>query len=186
MLCVFGILKTEYGLKIKEEMLEWLSPLYDVLQIEQEPPGVLFEYPAIQYTMKLSIETNEPVLYIHTKGAGHPNGWYNKGVLKVWKMEFGEKQRAEEIFNFINHQKSPTVVCPFTGKSKATWFNAFVVNPSAAKIILDNLKTPNECKDRYYYEVDKCNFPEINVIGSICDKCDTTDLSPIANKLLRS
>ena len=38
MICVFGILKTKDGIKIRDEMLKWLEPIYDILKIEQDPP----------------------------------------------------------------------------------------------------------------------------------------------------
>ena len=67
MICVFGVLKTKDGIKIRDEMLQWLEPLYDVLKIEQDPPGKLVEYPAIKFACQSAIEMNEPVLYLHTK-----------------------------------------------------------------------------------------------------------------------
>ena len=61
--CVLGVLKSEEGLKIKEEMLSWLSPLYDVELVEVDPPNdKLFEYPFIKRACEKSIETNEPIL----------------------------------------------------------------------------------------------------------------------------
>ena len=48
--CILGVLKSEEGLKIKEEMLSWLSPLYDVELVEVDPPNdKLFEYPFINF-----------------------------------------------------------------------------------------------------------------------------------------
>lgn len=71
MLAVLGVLKTEAGIEIKKEMLSWLEKEHDVLCIEQEPPGIEFEYPAIKTAIRLSIDMNEPVLYLHTKGAAN-------------------------------------------------------------------------------------------------------------------
>ena len=46
-LCVLGCLLTEAGKAIKTEMLSWLEQEYDVLCIDQNPPGSMFEYPPI-------------------------------------------------------------------------------------------------------------------------------------------
>jgi len=108
-LCVFGVLKTAEGLKIKEEMLEWLNPLYNVLCIEQDPPGTMFEYPAIKYALKLSIEMNEPVLYIHTKGAANKKTWYQTGVRNIWKNEFSNETHVNEMFNVCENIHKPYV-----------------------------------------------------------------------------
>ena len=47
--CVFGILDSEIGREIEDEMLEWLLPEYDVWCIIQPEPGLLFEYPALRF-----------------------------------------------------------------------------------------------------------------------------------------
>ena len=64
-LCVFGCLLTQDGIAIKEEMLAWLEKYYHVFCVDQRPPGALFEYPAIFYAAQLSIDTQNPVLYIY-------------------------------------------------------------------------------------------------------------------------
>jgi hypothetical protein len=151
MICVFGVLKTKDGIKIRDEMLQWLEPLYDVLKIEQDPPGKLVEYPAIKFACQSAIEMNEPVLYLHTKGAANPNTWIQVPTRHVWKKEFGDKERAEKLFEIARDCPDPMVVCPFSGTGRETWFNGFIINPKAAKILLENLKKPEEC-ERHYYE----------------------------------
>lgn len=174
-LCVFGVLKTETGLRIKQEMLSWLNPLYNVLCIEQDPPGTMFEYPAIKYALKLSIEMNEPVLYIHTKGAAHKNMKYysQDKIRKLWKMYFGNENTIKSIFNIFENTEEPLVICHFTGKTKATWFNSFFINPSAAKMV--NLKEPNKVQ-RYYYEQGIFKNSDINVYGLLRNDCDNSDI----------
>lgn len=66
-LAVMGVLKTQRGLIIKERISKYLRSRFNILYVEQEPPGKLFEYPAIKYALKLAIDMNEPVLYLHTK-----------------------------------------------------------------------------------------------------------------------
>lgn len=174
MLCVMGVLKTEKGLKIKERITNYLQPNFDILYIEQDPPGNLYEYPAIKYTLKLAIEMNEPVLYIHTKGAADPNhAWYQTSVKKLWEYEFGTNKVFKNYEQCLTN--IPTIVTPLYGPEKQTWYNAMFINPAAAKIILPTLKHPNSFdnsikyvhkNNRYYYEYFMCNLPEINIIGS--------------------
>ncbi len=51
--CVFGILETTHGLKIKEEMLQWLSTNYNIYCVSQKSPGKFFEYPALCFAQFL-------------------------------------------------------------------------------------------------------------------------------------
>ena len=179
-LAVLGVLLTDEGKRIKQEMLNWLNPEFNVMCIEQNPPGKLFEYPAIKYAAKLAIDLNEPVLYIHTKGAANKiPGYYKRMMNKnfnvpptakpedcqkvirdLWKNEF-TGERLKEYISKCNTNK-PTVCCPYTGKQKWTWWNAWIINPSAAKILLKNLKQTDY---RWYYERVFADIKEINVIG---------------------
>lgn len=180
MICILGVLKTDDGLAIKDEMLTWLKDHFDVLCIEQEPPGKLFEYPAIKYAIKTAIEMNEPVLYIHTKGAGNKAapGFIKEKMTKLcsnfpkeatgedaqqvvrnmWKHEFTENLQA--YLDAVN-TKEPTVACPYSGKTKTTWFNGFIMNPAAANELS---KTFHQAMSRYYYETMFENT-SIKVIG---------------------
>lgn len=162
MLAVMGVLKTEKGLIIKEKISNYLKPRFDILYIEQEPPGVLFEYPAIKYALKLAIEMNEPVLYIHTKGAADPlHTWYQTPVKKLWEQEFGTA-KVEESYKKVCVNE-PTIICPIAGSDNQTWWNGMIINPAAAKLIM---KTFHFDKDRYYYEYSMCNVPGMKVISS--------------------
>lgn len=144
--CVLGVLKSEEGLKIKEEMLEWLSPLYDVICVEQETPGELFEYPAIKMACDISENTYQPVLYIHTKGAANQHV-HQTWIRNFWKEEFGD--HIDLYFDKVN-TLSPTVVAPFVAKNnKFAWFNGFIMNASAAREINKNLVIKS---DRMWYE----------------------------------
>ena len=182
-LCVFGVLKTEEGLKIKKEMLEWLNPLYEVLCIEQDPPGTMFEYPAIKYALQLSIDMNEPVLYIHTKGAANKKTWYQNGVRNIWKNEFSNENHINEMFEFCKNINKPYVICPFTGNTNITWFNAFIVNSLAAKAVLPTLKTPTK-DNRWYYECIFEKIPDITVYGTLDNNCHNNKLNEKVNKMI--
>ncbi len=143
--CVLGVLTTEAGLKIKEEMLSWLKPIYDVFCVEQEAPGALYEYPAIKMAADLAVDLNKPVLYLHTKGAAMPNQ-AQPMVRAFWQHEF--TVNSEKYFEMVNDCK-PLVSAPYTMHKNIAWFNAFVMNPMAASKLLVYLK-PQE--DRYWFE----------------------------------
>ena len=128
-LCVLGVLKTQLGLKIKEEMMAWLRKTYEVITVEQEAPGRLYELPGISLAAELAVQTDQPVLYLHTKGAAMPND-AQPMVRKCWEIEFGQK--SDLYFNLAKSD-IPTVVAPLVAKSnKVCWFNGFVLNPAVA------------------------------------------------------
>lgn len=184
MLVVLGCLMNEYGIQIKSEILDHLKE-HDIFCVKQEPPGKLFEYPGIKTTAKMSVDMNEPVLYIHTKGAGNPIPQYlytklpnksiaddmppgakpedwQKSVRKFWYNEY-TGDRLKDYLNALD-MSIPCVVCPFTGKDKSTWQNAFIINPLAGIEILNNLKLTS---NRDYYEHIFQTMPNVKVKGLI-------------------
>lgn len=165
--CVLGVLKTEAGLKIKEEMLAWLSPIYEVFCVEQEAPGVLYEYPAIKMAADLAVDLDEPVLYLHTKGAAMPNQ-AQPMVRAFWQHEF--TVNSEKYFEMVNENK-PLVSAPYTMKRNIAWFNAFVMNPIAAKWLLTYLKPQS---DRYWFEQQLWNHDStVTMLGLYDDMVST-------------
>lgn len=182
-MCVLGVLNNERGNKIKTEMLHYLQPLYNVLACIQEPPGVLYEYPAIKLACKLSIERNTNVLYIHTKGAGnsipanYPITMMNAAVNYPSKATPEDCQRIVRLMwykqfttakssDYINPLDTtvPTVTCPFIDASRVTWQNAWMINPPAAKILNESLHLSN---NRYYYEQLFCGLRNIQLLGIV-------------------
>lgn len=173
-----GVLRTAKGLIIKEKITKYLKPRFDIFYVEQEPPGVLFEYPAIKYAIKLAIEMNEPILYIHTKGAADPfHMWYQTPVKKLWEQEFGTDKVLE------NYKKvccdEPTIICPIAGTGNQTWWNGFIMNPAAANLLT---KTFHFDRNRYYYEYDMCNVQGMRVISSAVEGNHSEDDT---NRLLK-
>lgn len=166
MICIFGCLLNNEGKKIKHEMLEWINKYHTVFCVDKMPPNNECEYPFIKKVIDCSIKVNEPVLYLHTKGAGNPisKAWKllkdmnfplpknakpedcQKIVRNMWKHEFTENINA--YVTAVN-SKEPIVACPYTGNDKTTWQNGFVINPSAAKILQKEFHLD---KNRYYYE----------------------------------
>jgi len=155
--CVLGDLKTAEGLKIKEEMLGWLNEKYDVTLVEVDPPNELYEFPFIKKAAELAITSNEPVLYIHTKGAAMQNN-AQPMVREFWKYEF-----TENIDKYFDMPEKATVIAPYTLHKKIAWFNAFTINPKAAKRLIAYLKPQ---QDRYWFEQKIWNETDaIDVIG---------------------
>jgi len=180
MICILGCLNTENGNKIKDEMCSWLNQEHNVFISYHD--GSKYEYPSILKVIHCSIELNEPVLYVHTKGAYNsvplnyktsmmaPDVNYPKEakpedcqkiVRNMWKHEFSG-DRLKLYLDVVNTDK-PVVACPLTGKEKITWQNGWIINPSAAKELL---KTYHFDNSRYYYEQMFRNT-NINVIGLI-------------------
>ena len=121
-LCVLGVVRNASGIDIAEEMLEWLTPLYDVHVVHHD--GTKFEYPALSYAQELATDTGLPVLYLHTKGAfNRPE--LSRDVREMWRHEFTEKR---DVYFGLVARPFAAVACPFTGSDKTTWYNGFVAN----------------------------------------------------------
>ncbi len=190
MICILGCLDNDAGKKICAEMLEWLEKEHSVCVVHQEPPGKEFEYPAIKKTIECAISLNEPVLYVHTKGAGNlipscykermmaPDVTFPKEatpedcqrvVRMMWKHEF-TGDRIKAYIEAVNSDE-PTVACPMTGKERLTWQNGWVINPAGAKELL---KTFHKDDNRYYYECMFQNIP-IKIKGLLSENCNLSD-----------
>lgn len=142
--CVFGILDTEKGKNIADEMLEWIRPNYNVYIVKHD--GKLFEYPALRFAQYLTEKENVPyVLYLHTKGAANTNRCQPR-VRNVWKHEFSGDEKEKYIKEVKKNE--PLVVAPFEGHESQTWFNGFFVNKLAFE--KNGRVEPNE--NRYHFE----------------------------------
>lgn len=158
-LCVLGVLRTELGMKIKAEMLSWLSSCYEVICVEQEPPGSMFEFPALKTAAAISVARNEPVLYLHTKGASNPVVYRHQVMVRqLWAHEFTNKK--DDYFLAVNKEE-PTISCPYSGDLRQTWWNGMVINTAASKVLLDKMILTDR---RHYYE-EMCQELNINVVG---------------------
>ena len=147
MICVLGVLKTEEGLRVKEEMLQWLRPVHNVYAVEQEAPGALYEFPAMALAFEMCHKAQTPVLYIHTKGAANPH-MVQGMVRKMWQGEFGNPEKAKEYLKLVDGVE-PRLAAPVVGDDSQTWFNAFVMNPAAAAVLRDTVRPS---ADRYFFE----------------------------------
>lgn len=133
-LCVLGTVTTDMGKIIAKELIEWLKPCYDIHEVLHD--GSRFEYPALQYTQSLAIRSDQPVLYIHTKGGVNYRP-ESSLVRQMWKHEFGNVTKnqvttwnGKRYFDKVA-TKTPRVACPYTASDNTTWYNAFVANPAA-------------------------------------------------------
>lgn len=144
-LCVLGCLLTEAGQRIKAEMIEQFRKKYDIIAVNQAPPGKFYEFPALSFAQSASIKTGKPVLYVHTKGAANPKNVYHQDkVRKMWYNEF--VVGYNEYKSYIESHPGE-VACPFSGSSKYTWMNGFIGSVDAWKRV--NIR---QTFDRYYYE----------------------------------
>ena len=159
-LCVFGVLTNKRGLKIEEEMLEWLSEGYDVYCVYQEYPGKYYEYPALRFMQYHMLKHDIPYgLYIHTKGAFNVSFTQDK-VRRMWEKEF-TKNKKKYIDSVLFNKNS--VITPLSGIRGETWFNAFFASKEAMSMA--DLERPVE--DRYYYERLFKDVSGVKVIGVV-------------------
>lgn len=140
--CILGVLLTPAGLEIEQYMLSWLTQAYNVIAVRQPAPGTMFEYPALRYAQLYAIQNNEPVLYLHTKGAANPCRTQRR-ILNLWKNEFIDSKPAYE-----KHLAEADVLLPFSGPEQFTWLNGFIATPKAYAAIPPIVLS----QDRYVYE----------------------------------
>lgn len=136
---LLSILDNERGYQIAEEMKLWLSERYDVIDFVHD--GKQYEYPGIRKACEICVETNEPVLYIHTKGAANPNDM-QPIVRDMWRNQFVND------YDFYTCHKSG-LSTPEISPDLRTWFNAWIVWPDIARFYLEKMVLS---ENRYYYE----------------------------------
>lgn len=156
-LCVLGVMTTEKGLLIKDDMLKWLQPIYDVTIVEHE--GSQFELPALLRAQELASDTNRPVLYLHTRGAvnEYPT---TKRTHEMWRREFGDQFLKYQALVNLTH--TPLVVAPYIDISYCHRYNGFIANPAAWRIA--PLKPTQE---RHDYESIWKGVPGVQHIGTL-------------------
>lgn len=144
-LCVFNCLDTERGLEIAREMLAWLTPIYEVHVVHHD--GSKYEYWGLCYLKELVEKSGRPCLYLHTKGAANSHKGYSDVVRELWKIEFGDEEKARMYFDIAERIGDPVVVAPVIDTRRIPLWNGFVVN--AAVMERTEFKESN---DRYVYE----------------------------------
>ena len=149
-MCVFGCLMSERGRQIKQEMLSWIVSKYDVVCVNQEYPGKLFEYPALYFAKLYSEQKCASVLYLHTKGAFNPSNVYGQvQTRRMWEEEFIDHY---EWYQTIVANDKLAVAAPFVSDAPwgVTWTNGFIAGPGAWKNAV--VRPPESPHDRYVYE----------------------------------
>lgn len=173
--CVIGILDTPRGVEIGDELIQAFQEDYFIIPVVHN--GSRFEYPAIKCALEESARINEPVLYIHTKGAGNGNPALTKAdeekymgvechppvgaTILDWQRTVRMMWRDE----FINHKdwylntcntNEPVVAAPYTSPRKHTWTNGFMFNPAAARLLLPLKYSPNRWSYEKLWEGTEC------------------------------
>ena len=175
-ICVLGVLLTDKGIEIREEMLSMLRGKFDIYTVEQQAPGVLFEYPALLYVRKLTQDTGKPCLYLHTKGAANTN-YAQPLVRKMWYDELiGNHEKYLEAVN----TNIPTVACPYCSLDGVTWFNGFVAN----RLAMEHANVVKK-DDRYYFEAmfSRKNCDGVTVKGIVMDNIQKYNIQDMFNDM---
>ena len=90
-------------------MSKWLIPNYNLYIVYQKNPGKLYEYPALRFAQWLIKKKNKNyLLYIHSKGASHPNRYKNIQIIvrKLWEHEFSGNNKNKYINIFLWKKKN--------------------------------------------------------------------------------
>lgn len=164
-ICVFGIMDNPNGQTIADEMNRWLKRYYNVVEVWHD--GSRFELPALEMAQRVCLEHNEPVLYIHTRGA--VNMWKTTiPTRRMWEWEFGRQWRK---YYDVCNRPEPVVACPFVDYDRETRYNGFFANPAAwSRIKLE------PTTDRMVYERLWKNDKQTRVIGMLIDGCAPIDV----------
>ena len=150
--CVLGSMQTDLGKAIEQELLEWLTPHFNVYLVRHD--GRAFEYTAIKFLKDVMSRTNAPCFYVHTKGAFYVRKVAHR-VRNMWHSEFVGRQA--EYLRAVDGD-TPKVAAPYAGATKVPWYNGWVANASAIRG-MHLIKTD----DRFYYE--HRLFTDAEVVG---------------------
>lgn len=186
-LCIFGVMNIPRGLDIEKEMLEWLTPSYNVLIVRHN--GEKFEYPALKFMQDFVNSSNYrgPILYVHTKGAYYVRR-DSQCVRNMWKYEFTTPERQKLYLDAVNTQE-PTLATPYQGilteprpgipneeyPSIVPWLNGWIANAEAVKLMQI---VPSD--NRYTYETGI--YKGINIVG-IREKDVNTSIEESRNRM---
>ena len=171
--CVFGVADNVSGLLIKQEMMPWLTEFYNVVEVLHD--GSQFELPALMEARRISLLYQQPVLYIHTRGAY--NVWRTTiPTRRMWKEEFGNQWKKYQL---LVDDPRPTIACPFADKCGEHRYNGFIAN--AAAWAMTELQ-PSE--DRMVYE-HLWSGKDVRLIGTLIQS-DVNDIRKIRDYLYRN
>ena len=162
-ICIFGVLVNQEGIKIEKEMLDWLlAEEYDIYCVYQKYPGALYEYPYLRFAQWILQTLNKTILlYLHTKGAFYPN--INQlYVRKLWKNEFAKPRNKIYIQSLLNNKTD--ISLPFR-RERSTWYNGMFISKRAFDLIPEVPIT----KFRHFYEGSLFSVVNIRIKGIIND-----------------
>ncbi len=139
--CVLGSAQTELGKAIEQELLAWLTPHFNVYLVQHD--GRTFEYAALRFLQEVMSRTDAPCFYVHTKGAYNVRKVAHR-VRNMWRSEFVGRQA--EYLQAVDGER-PVMACPYTGETHVPWYNGWVANAAAIRL-MPIIQT----EDRFYYE----------------------------------
>lgn len=155
-ICVLGILDTKKGVDIANAMERWLCRVYDVHELLHD--GTQFELPALKEAQRISMETGQPVLYLHTRGAVNTY-WTTEKTHKMWCEEFGVQWHK---YQYMVEGEQPRVACPFVDWDTRTRYNGFIANAAAWSLV-----DLHPVEDRHEYEDIWGSTKGVNVMGTL-------------------
>lgn len=161
-ICIFGVLVNQNGMKIEKEMLKWLLPEYDIYIVYQKYPGKLYEYPGLRFAQWIIQSLNKTILlYLHTKGAFYPHK-FQSTIREFWMNEF--KYPRNQIYIQAILKNKSDISIPFR-KNISTWYNGMLISKRA----FDLIPEIEVNKNRYFYEGGVFNVNNIRIKGIIND-----------------
>ena len=161
-MCIFGVLANQNGMKIEKEMLKWLIPEYDIYIVYQKYPGKLFEYPGLRFAQWIIQSLNKTLLlYLHTKGAFYPRK-VQEIIREFWMNEF--KYPRNQIYIQAILKNKSDISIPFR-KGYSTWHNGMLISKRAFALIPEIEVN----KNRFFYEGGVFHVNNIRIKGIIND-----------------
>ena len=161
-ICIFGVLVNLQGIMIENEMIDWLSPEYDIYCVYQKYPGKLYEYPYFRFAQWIMQKLNKNILlYLHTKGAFNksPNQIH---VRKIWMNEFTNPRNKNYIQPILKNITD--ISAPFR-IGFCTWYNGMFISKRAFDLIHE---VPIK-KTRGFYEGGIFSLKSIRIKGILKD-----------------
>ena len=172
-LCVFGVVDSVRGHDIEVEMLSWLTEHYNVIKVLHD--GSLFELPALMEARRVSLLYNQPVLYIHTRGAF--NIWRTTlPTRRMWREEFGNQWRK---YQQLVDDTRPTIACPFADCNGEHRYNGFIANAAAWAMAELTQSEDRMVYERIWYGKD------VRLIGTLIQS-EVNDVKKIRHYLYRN
>lgn len=177
-MCIFGVLANQNGMKIEKEMLKWLIPEYDIYIVYQKYPGKLYEYPGLRFAQWIIQSLNKTLLlYLHTKGAFYSRK-FQEIIREFWMNEF--KYPRNQIYIQAILKNKSDISIPFR-KGYSTWYNGMLISKRA----FDLIPEIEVNKNRFFYEGGVFHVNNIRIKGIINDNQSPYEVESTLFKYLK-